>query len=326
MSQSLKLLKQLENASGQTQLVLALIFDIRGFTNFCKSEGDSFNIANFVRRVYISVLSNYFQDAAYYKPTGDGMLVIFSCSAGKESEITNNVVERSVKLVNEFPTLCKGDKLVYFKTPSNIGIGISRGSACCISSEGEIVDYSGKPLNLAARLSDMARPLGVVFDESVSSCIPAENLDKNFLNENVYVKGLAEEEPIKVYHTKDTIIPSAYKKPINEPEWKTDSSTFTFQEISSWDSEGYERYLSKIPLDASKIILEICFNERKTKERTLRICYNFQMNENPKIYYQKIGNSHSVTVNIAYIRELLQSCKLQPTDEVKFELTYPVKT
>ena len=80
MSQSQKLAKQFEKASGRTQHILALIFDIRGFTAFCRSE-DSFNIANFVRRVYVSVLSDYFQDATFYKPTGDGLLIVFNCSA-----------------------------------------------------------------------------------------------------------------------------------------------------------------------------------------------------------------------------------------------------
>jgi class 3 adenylate cyclase len=212
MSQGQELQNKLETANGQTEHVVALIFDIRGFTNFCKSEGDSVNIANFVKRVYIKVISDYFSDGAFYKPTGDGMLIVFRCAPSKEGEKAITVVQNAVKLVEEFNTLCKGDKLVYFKTPSNIGVGISRGSACCISSKNEIIDFSGKPLNLAARLSDMARPFGVVFDESVSSCISSQEIEKNFLSDNVYVKGLAEDEPIKVFHTKKAIIPNSFKK------------------------------------------------------------------------------------------------------------------
>jgi hypothetical protein len=323
MSQSLKLIKQLEKACGQTQHVVALIFDIRGFTNFCKNEGDPVNISNFIKRIYIKTIQEDFPDATYYKPTGDGLLVIFSCGLGKEAEITNSVVERAVKLVKEFPTLCKGDKLVYFKTPSNIGIGISRGSACCISSEGEIVDFSGKPLNLAARLSDAARPLGVVFDESVSSCIPTEDLAKNYVDENIYVKGLAEEESIKVYHTKETIISSAYKRPINEPEWVTDLLEFTFEELTNIKAREFEKTLSKTPLDDSQIILRMSYVLKGGKRS---IVVTWKMDDTPNIYYTKVGKEHTVSFNIAYVVKQILEDERRPDLPVKFELIYPVKT
>jgi len=53
-----------------------------------------------------------------------------------------------------------------FPTPDKIGIGITRGSVCCIMSGSKILDYSGRNLNLASRLMEMARPSGIVFDES----------------------------------------------------------------------------------------------------------------------------------------------------------------
>lgn len=320
MSQSQKMLKQLEKASGQNQHILALIFDIRGFTNFCKGE-DSFNIANFVKRVYISVLSNYFQDATFYKPTGDGLLMVFNCSPGKELELTKSVVEKSVDLVKDFRNLCKDDLLVHFKTPCNCGIGISRGTACCILSEGEIVDYSGKPLNLASRLSDMARPFGVVFDENVGSCIPVVDLEKEFLTENVYVKGLAEEDPIKVYHTQKTIIPSAFKKPINEPEWMTDSSVVTFQELKNWTGEEAEKMLTKIPLDTSQIILRLSFSKGCNE----RVIYTWNMNETRNIFYLKVGTEHRVSFKKAYLISQLGEKNLQPDTNIKIEVMYPVK-
>ena len=269
----------------------------------------------------MSVVSGYFPDATYYKPTGDGLLMIFSCSSGKEVDITKSVVERSIKLVSEFCSLCKGDSLVYFKTPSNIGLGISRGAACCISSEDEILDFSGKPLNLASRLSDMARPFEVVFDESVSSCIPAGDLEKNFLSENVYVKGMAEDEPIKVYLTKGTIIPSSYKKPLNEPEWMTDSRGVTIKQLLAVTATDLSIILSKIPKDESQILVTLTFPELGGTGRS-----HWSMKTVPsKVYYEKRGKEHYVFIEKQYMIERLQTRNVQPDTPVQIVITYPIK-
>ena len=301
---------------GQTQHVISFIFDIRSFTNFCKIE-DSYNIANFVRRVYINVIKDYFPDATYYKPTGDGLLIIFRCPPKNVGEMTNSVVERSVKLVNDFPTFCKTDKLVYFKTPQNIGVGIYRGSACCISSENEIIDYSGKPLNLSARLSDMARPLGVVFDESVSSCVPIEHLTEIFQEENVYVKGLAEEETMKVYHTKNTSIPSAYMKPINEPEWTTNAVVFALENFQNGPDINRIK-LTKSPIDSKEIILRASYPSI-SGSTTLQ---TWKMNDNPHIYYYKEGKEHWVDFSSAFIIKELD-IKEEKVKSLTIEIIYP---
>jgi class 3 adenylate cyclase len=319
MNQGQTLLRQLETATGHTQHVVALIFDIRGFTNFCKGE-DSFNIANFVRRVYIRVIGDFFPEATFYKPTGDGLLVIFSCLPGKESEITNNVVNRSVTLINEFPTLCKNDKLVYFKTPSNIGVGISRGSACCISSGDEVVDYSGKPLNLASRLSDMARPLGVVFDESVSSCMPAENLSKDFRCEKVFVKGLSEEEPISVYATKCTTIPSSYERKPNKFRWVSEESTITLETLSKITANTFSVILRSVPADENEIVASISFSELGGVGRKM---YSIKKKA-PGLSYSTQGEEHMLDFDRKRLIKGLEKRNVKPNDPLKVRVSYPV--
>ena len=257
MSQGGKLLSQLENAVGKTEHVVALIFDIRGFTNFCKEEGDSVNIATFVKRIYIKVLSEYFPNGTFYKPTGDGMLIVFRCTPGKECETAHTVVENAVKLVKEFAKLCIDDKLVYFKTPTDIGVGISRGSACCISSKKKIIDYSGRPLNLAARLCEKARPYGVVFDESVGTCLLKKDIAQNYLNDKVFLKGLTGKEPIRIYFTKGTVLPSSCKKPLDEPDWNTDAITITTNELESFSVDDISIVLTKKPLDTNQILAKV---------------------------------------------------------------------
>ena len=50
--------------------------------------------------------------------------------------------------------------MITFELPPDIGIGVARGSATRISTQDGILDYSGRPLNLAARLVNFARPRG----------------------------------------------------------------------------------------------------------------------------------------------------------------------
>jgi class 3 adenylate cyclase len=320
MNQGLKLLKSLESATGQTQHVIALIFDVRGFTNFCKTEGDSVNIANFVRRIYIKVIREYFSNAIFFKPTGDGMLIVFKCKAGGEAEIAQKVLQAAVKLVSDFPKLCSDDKLVYFKTPSKIGVGISRGSACCILSKTIIVDFSGRPLNLAARLSDIARPSGVVFDESVSSCIQDEELEK-FPNENVYLKGLAEDEPIKIFFTKETNLPNSCKKPLNQDSWETEVHKYSFSEIENWEYESFKLRFLKTPSDVSQIILRVQY-PRENSNTVTRWTWN--MNETKQIYYEKKGLEHGIVFNVPYIIEIIKKGNVAPSTKINFEAIYPV--
>jgi class 3 adenylate cyclase len=322
MSQGQQLVKQLEKATGQTQHIAVLIFDVRGFTNFCKTEGDSVNITNFVKRIYIKVIGEYFPDATYYKPTGDGLLIIFSCSPGKEVAITKSIVERSLRMVQDFPDFCKGDPLVYFKSPTKIGVGLSRGSGCCISSEGQIVDYSGKPLNLASRLSDMARPFGLVFDESVGSCILEDDIMNNFKSDMVYVKGVAEEEPITVYFTKETSIPSSYKRPLNELKWLTKSIETTIDELLAVKGRYFGNVTIQEPSDENQIMIEASFPIDAKRLAWVR----WSMAENHELFYiHKQGKIWRVSLDRIGLITELKALEVQPNSKVTFSVIYPIK-
>jgi GTP cyclohydrolase III len=112
---SKQLRNQLDKAKGTAQHIVALMFDVRDFTDFCQ-KADSYDVANFVRRIYIKAIDEYFPDGSYYKPTGDGLLVILPCSREQIKETVNDIVKRSLKFVKDFNSLCKKDPLIYFKT------------------------------------------------------------------------------------------------------------------------------------------------------------------------------------------------------------------
>jgi len=133
----------------------------------------------------------------------------------------NQVIVDSLAVLDTFSSICDGDPLINFETPANVGIGISRGSACKIVSEGRVVDYAGRVLNLTARLMDLARPAGVVF-EGINLAILGEPLRGNFASKHVFLRGVSESAPIEIFYTKDaTIIPDRWEKPLEDATYQS---------------------------------------------------------------------------------------------------------
>jgi len=78
-------LSLLETAQGQSDFVIAVVADIRGFSEFSR-RNESPNTAMFIKRFYVQLLTKYFPEAAFVKPTGDGMLMTFPyCGRQPES-------------------------------------------------------------------------------------------------------------------------------------------------------------------------------------------------------------------------------------------------
>jgi len=187
--------KLLDNAKGVSQQIIAINLDIRGFTPFCQ-ERVPYEIATYIPLVYTKIIEGYFSDATFYKPTGDGLLIAILCEE-KPKATVNKTIESCVRLVQDFGSLCKGEDRIYFSTPDKIGIGVARGSPCCIVSGNKILDYSGKVLNLASRLMDMARPSGIVCDTSLGFNLLSKEKRESFeKDDNVFVRGIAEKQPL----------------------------------------------------------------------------------------------------------------------------------
>src|SRR5437762_3486024 len=97
------LAKALRRARGSSELVVAIDVDIRGSTAFTDSV-ESVQATLFMRKVYQRLVDNYFDGVSYFKPTGDGLLVIVQ----SEDETLRDVVRRTVadclRVVEEFPS------------------------------------------------------------------------------------------------------------------------------------------------------------------------------------------------------------------------------
>ena len=147
--------EHLPRAQGDSRFVVACFVDVRDFSSFF---AESVEGAYFLRQLYRRLLDDFFPDASYFKPTGDGLMIISDIDDANIAETTRGTLTTSLRLVQEFPRLFERDPMINFPTPERLGIGIARGAASRLFVEGQTLDYSGRTLNLAARLMDLARP------------------------------------------------------------------------------------------------------------------------------------------------------------------------
>jgi class 3 adenylate cyclase len=152
-----ELRRLLHAATGRSEFVVALFLDVRGFSGFARLA-ESTETAAYLRSLYKRILDNHFQEAAFFKPTGDGLLIVLRYDEGILSETVNAAVRGALAVVANFPTICADDPMINFEVPKELGVGISRGAATALVSGRKTLDYSGRRLNLAARLRPSASP------------------------------------------------------------------------------------------------------------------------------------------------------------------------
>jgi len=319
----------LKDAIGVSEYVIVINLDIRGFTPFCESV-DSLNVATYIKRVYAKILNDFFKNASYYKPTGDGLIIVIPYTEKDLGEVVNSTVSSCLTLLETFPSLCANDPMINFSTPKKIGIGVTRGSACCIKSGDKVLDYSGRTLNLASRLMDLARPSGIVTDDSFSINLLPEKIRELFTDQEVYLKGIAEEESIKIHFTKRyTLIPEQQKHPLKEPRWNVDEREYTYSDVIS--QFGAERnlgiVLSRKPLDTKQITLKISYHPASRKEDFIS-WWDYSIDEG-FFKFERIGNRNQVRVDGVDIVDLLakeaKKHEIKQDTKILFEVTYPIK-
>jgi class 3 adenylate cyclase len=223
--------KLLEKARGVSDFVVALNLDIRGFSDFSKKV-ESPNTAMYVKRVYVRLIDEYFDYASFFKPTGDGLLVIIKYKESDLQKIVRKTIDSCVKVVGDFDSFCANDPMINFNVPERIGIGIARGTACRLVSGNVILDYSGRVLNLASRLMDIARPSGIVFDSNFGIELLSDEQIKLFDRDSIYLRGISEEETLDIFYSKKwTEIQVINKQPLTKVKWEEISDIKTLKKI-----------------------------------------------------------------------------------------------
>lgn len=222
--------KALPDAKGSSEYIVAVVADIRGFSEF-SSRRDPPDAAMYIKRVYVQLISRYFPDASFYKPTGDGLLITMACDDATLQVVATATMAGCLRCVEEFPNICQGDRRINFEVPSRIGFGLARGSACCLVSGDLVLDYSGHLLNLTSRLTDLARPSGIVIDGEFGLDLLSEDQQNLFEEDQVCIRSVAEEVPRTIYIQKGVVeIPEAVRRPLRLEEWETEEVSKTVRE------------------------------------------------------------------------------------------------
>jgi len=208
-----KFLKQaLEVATGESKHVVTIVADVRGFSKFSQTQ-DSADVATYVSKIYLKLVSEFstISDELFFKTTGDGLLITIPFLEDSLPSVFDKCVETCIKCHDDFPDLLGDVPIINFPTPDKIGFGITRGSACALVAEvaGEkyFLDFSGHKLNLAARLQDLSRPSGVIFEGSSDLAFLGESIQNRFSTNEVFVKSVAEKEPIEISLLDSVILP-----------------------------------------------------------------------------------------------------------------------
>lgn len=264
----------LVNAQGRSEFIIVVVADIRGFSSF-STINESPNIAMFIKRFYLQLINKYFKTANFVKPTGDGLLMTFSYSEDNLLKVSEEVIDSCLTCLNDFPNICNNDPMINFPVPQAIGFGIARGTACCLYSGKEILDYSGHLLNLASRLNDLARPSGIVVDGNYLQSVIPEASRGLFKEQQVYVRSIAEEVPMNVLYLDGYVqIPDSSLSPLVGETWKTVVRTFTLGQFIKL-SPGWREFLPTPIKSIDKVKVTIMFPRRGTRLKGVQSFIDF---------------------------------------------------
>jgi len=312
----------LKDAEGKPQLVIAVNADIRGFSPF--SNRDSFEVALFIKKVYIKLIDEYFAEASFVKPTGDGLLAVFHYTDSDYKEVIARTIRACLGVLKDFPSFFSGDNVVRFEVPKKIGIGLSSGTACrLVSGDNKTLDYCGKTLNLASRLMDFARPSGVVFDSSVGIELLPPELTGLFAKDKVCVRGI-EEIPVEIYHTEDTVILPSDREPTIR--WQHHKKPMTVRKLIHFARLAVAMGLD-LPTpagDPKSIAVTASYPLPVLKREGEKGSYMLRF-PSSKVDYSMIGGKPEVRVMYEALKEVVEKVrehKLNPDEIVTFEVSY----
>lgn len=308
----------LKDAEGRPQLVIAVNADIRGFSHF--SSRDSFEVALFIKKVYIKLIDEYFAEASFVKPTGDGLLVVFHYADSDYKAMIARTIRACLDVVKDFPSFFVGDNVVRFEVPKKIGIGLSTGTACRLVSGDKTLDYSGKILNLASRLMDFARPSGVVLDSSVGIDLLPPELSGLFVKDKVCVRGIEEKTPLEIYHTKDVVILPSDREP-KTAKWRSVRKRVLVKEVRHASPSVFRFALPTPAIDPSAMTVTAYFQVPALKSVSTKGIW-FTDIPSSKTKYMSVGGEPVVDIELEEVVVDLRDQKLKDNQIVTFDIRY----
>lgn len=311
--------EKLSKAQGRSEFTIVVNADIRGFSAF-STVNESPNIAMFIKRFYHQMIDTYFPNANFVKPTGDGLLMTFPYGEDTLLDVSKAVLTSCHKCLQEFPDFCVNDPMINFAVPDHIGFGVARGTACCLYSGNEILDYSGHLLNLASRLMELARPSGIVVDSNYLKTVIPDELRELFAEREVYLRSISEEHPTSVLYLKGIVnIPEFYLSPLLTETWVTSEHQFTVREFLKIKPLHHGFRLKSKPKSPEKIRVTFIYPVKNFKGRSIETpIFDFEYDENSPV--------PSLIVPIQQWIKLITKEELSPNMKISFRTEYVPKS
>lgn len=313
-----KFRESLDTAEGHSEFIIVVVVDIRGFSAFSKRH-ESPDTAMYIKRVYMRLIDDYFTTASFYKSTGDGLLVTIPYTESTLKEVASNTIKSCLSCYEEFGHICDNDPMINFDVPSKIGIGIARGTACCLKSDGLILDYSGHILNLASRLMNLARPSGIVIDGDFVIELLDEEDQALFEEKEAYLRSIAEESPKTVYILKEAVdIPPEYLQPLKIEQWESIEQERTIREWKAFAPFYLIELKNSLRRSgAIKVTVTYPTKVRGTFDSGVVAEYAFEDFE-----YKEVAGQPRVRINTDKMLEYPKAEKIPSNKKVKLRIDY----
>jgi class 3 adenylate cyclase len=150
--------------------VVAMFFDLRGSTHWAEYEvGRDFRyVSTFIDQLlewsWKNVSATPQGRPNLVKFLGDGFMFVWELSDHALAQSANAVVSLAYKQYDLYPAWAKEDKeeKLPWGAPDAIGVGVDVGTAIRLTFENGSYDYLGSPVNIAAKMQNLARPNGGV--------------------------------------------------------------------------------------------------------------------------------------------------------------------
>lgn len=214
--------------------------------------------------------------------------------------------------------------MVNFEVPVDLGIGITRGAATRLASGDLTLDYSGRPLNLAARLMDLARPRGVVFANSLLTGVSLPQATaEQFLHEVVYVRGMHDTTPLEVFVSGSVQVPARNRSPLDGTSFESPVDVEKFSQFEQRAPEFVHRPPVE-PLDPRTVELVVSWpvmTKSGAKSSSLR-----RTNGWMPIEVKKVASGWELTYDYGDIVRAMKGVGIKSTWEVRAFLRYLAPT
>ena len=309
------LIHDIEVAKGSMENVIALFYDIRGFSRFCSNE-NPLVVNKLIKDFYLYLLGTHYEKACYLKLVGDGLLFIFKHTISNKVSLPNTIIRASYKIIKEFPKRCEKNKLTNEELPTEIGVGISPGMAIRLFCGTKTLDYIGDCVNVAARLNNLARPKGIVIDSRINDKMIPTNLISHFKKHKIYVPGISEDKGQIIYASSNVILPKHALSPMTSYTKKRERIEYDKEDIMN-SGQSIDIRLHRKPLSAESISITFIYPSNVSAQ--------LQKHQEYEDFNYSANLPYKCTIELPNVKRILAISNLDPHARVCFRIDYMIK-